>query len=60
MANLLEIQKEQAEKLYDLLMIKRENNGHVNKKLDEAIARTRAAMSKEAIAWVEQEVNSLS
>jgi len=58
MANAMEINKELTEKLYDFLMIKRENKGHENKYLNEIIAKTKASMSKEQIAWVEQQVNS--
>ena len=51
MASVVEINKESAEKLYDLLSIKKDE-----KKLDEVIARTKASMTKEAIAWVEQQI----
>ena len=49
--------KESAEKLYDLLMIKLENGDYVNKRLNETIARTKASMTKEAIAWVEKQIS---
>lgn len=42
-------------KLYDLLSIKKNS-----KKLDEVIARTKSSMTKEAIAWVEQQIESVS
>ena len=54
MATNLEIEKEQMEKLYDLLMIKKENEGIKIKRLSDTIARTKAGMKKENIAWVEQ------
>jgi hypothetical protein len=57
MASQLEINKESAEKLYDLLMIRNENGGVINKRLDESIARTKASMTKEAIAWVEAQID---
>ena len=56
MASVIEINKESAEKLYDLLMIKNENGNNKNKRLDETIARTKASMTKEAIAWVEKQI----
>ena len=56
MASIVEINKESAEKLYDLLMIKKDNGNHINKRLDETIARTKASMTKEAIAWVEAQI----
>ena len=59
MATNLEIEKEQMEKLYDLLMIKKENQGMQIKRLDDCIARTKAGMKKENIAWVEQMVSDM-
>jgi len=59
MDSIVEINKESAEKLYDLLMIKKDNSGNKNKRLDETIARTKASMSKEAIAWVESQIADL-
>jgi len=59
MASVVEINKESAEKLYDLLKIKQANEGHKNKQLDDTISRTKASMSKEAIAWVEQQIAEL-
>jgi len=53
MPSIAEINKESCEKLYDLLSIKKNP-----KKLDEIIARTKASMTKEAIAWVEQQVET--
>jgi len=58
MATILEMQKELSERLYDLLMIKKANGDYENKRLTDTIARTKAAMTKEAIAWVEQQVAS--
>ena len=59
MDSVVEINKESAEKLFDLLLIKKENGGHKNERLDEAISRTKASMSKEAIAWVEKQIAEL-
>ena len=59
MATNLEMQEKHNEKLYDLLMIKKENKeneSRTNRWLENTIARTKSAMSKEAIAWVEQQV----
>ena len=56
-----EIDRELSERLYDLLLIKREMPpGTVNKALDRAISRVRSAMTKEQIAWVEEEVATSS
>ena len=59
MSTNLEIQEKTNERLYDLLMIKKDNGDFVNKRLDDAIARTKAAMTKEAIAWVEQQAGAV-
>ena len=42
--------------LYKLMMIKLANCGHANKRLDDAIGETKASMTKESIAWVEQQI----
>jgi hypothetical protein len=55
-ANQKEIDKESADRLYDLLMIKKANAGYDVKGLKNSIGRCQASMSKEAIAWVEQQV----
>jgi hypothetical protein len=55
-ANVREIDKELADRLYDLLMIKKANAGYEVKWLKNAVARCKAAMTKEAIAWVEKQV----
>ena len=59
MATNLEIEKEQMEKLFDLLMIKKENSGIKVNKLGESINRTKAGMKKENIAWVEKMVEEM-
>ena len=59
MPTIIEIQKDSAEKLYDLLMIKRDNGDYKNKRLDEVIARTKSSMTKETIAWVEMQIESI-
>jgi hypothetical protein len=54
-ANPAEVNKESAERLYDLLSIKKDS-----KKPDELIARAKASMTKESIAWVEQQIESVN
>jgi len=44
-----------ADKLFDLLLIKKDIN-----RLDDLIARTKASMSKESIAWVEQQFENIN
>ena len=56
MATPKEIDRELTDRLFELLSIKKANQGVVNQKLDDAINRTKASMTKEAIAWVEQHV----
>lgn len=53
MPSIAEMNKESSEKLYDLLSIKKNP-----RKLEETIARTKASMTKEAIAWVEKQVEA--
>jgi len=48
------------EKLYDLLMIKNANKDIKIKRLDDTIARTKAGMNKENIAWVEKTVEEMT
>ncbi|MCL1864072.1 MAG: hypothetical protein FWF78_10955 [Defluviitaleaceae bacterium] len=54
MPNLLEIQVIQKERLFDLLMFKKANEGVSFKGLSRLISRAKAGMSKEDIAYVEQ------
>ena len=56
MATPMEIEKEQADRLYELLLIKKDNKKKKNKALDRAIGRAEATMTKEAISWVVQKV----
>ena len=56
MATPKEIDREQADRLFELLMIEKNNNGVQNEMLTMAINRAKAGMSKETIAWVEQHV----
>ena len=53
------IDKEQADRLYELLLIKKDNKRVKNKSLSMAIGRAKATMTKEAIAWVEKHVTEL-
>ena len=57
MPNTKELDKELAERLFDLLKIKKANGKVTNIALDDAISRAMAAMSEEQIAWVEKLVN---
>ena len=59
MATPKEIDREQADRLYELLSVKKDNKGTENKTLDKAIGRAKATMTKEAIAWVEKQVDEL-
>ena len=60
MATNLEIEKDQMEKLFDLLMIRMANKGVENLKLEETIARIKSGMRKENISWVEQMVDEMT
>ena len=52
-----EIEKEQADRLHELLQIKQEIKKHGSlKTLNMAITRAKATMAKESIAWVEKNV----
>ena len=51
-----EIDKEQADRLHELLMIKKYSKDLENIMLDTAISRAKATMTKEAIAWVEKQI----
>ena len=59
MATPKEIDREQADRLYELLSIRKDNKGTENKTLDKAIGRAKATMTKESIAWVEKQVDEL-
>ena len=54
-----EIDREQADRLHELLMIKKYSKDTENMMLDMAISRAKATMTKEAIAWVEKHVAEL-
>lgn len=54
-----EIDKEQADRLHELLLIKKDSKDKKNKTLNRAISRSKATMTKEAIAWVEKNVAEL-
>lgn len=56
MATPKEIDRELADRLYELLEIKKNNPGLNIVGLDSAIGRVKASMTKEAIAWVEQQL----
>jgi hypothetical protein len=54
MATNTELRREQTERLYDLLRLKKENDGVVVKCLDEMIKRAKASMTQEDVSWVEK------
>ena len=56
MATPKEIDREQTDRLYELLWIKANNGSQKNKALNSAISRAKASMSKETIAWVEKQL----
>ena len=51
-----EIDRELCERLYDLLLIKREMSDTKIKSQERAIRRVQSAMTQEQIAWVEEQV----
>jgi len=53
-----EIDKEQAERYYDLLMLLEAKGKKREWLLAQQINKTRAAMTKETITWVEQQVKN--
>ena len=59
MATPKEIDREQADRLHELLLIKKHSKDPENMILEMAISRAKATMNKEAIAWVEKHVNEL-
>ena len=54
-----ELRKEQTEKLFDLLKIKKLNKDIIVQGLDESIARTKSSMPIEEISHVEKMINEL-
>ena len=60
MATPKEIDKEQADRLHELLQIKQDIEQGSTKLLKLAITRAKATMTKEAIAWVEQKVAEMN
>ena len=54
MSNFLHIQMMQKERLFDLLLFQKANEGKTLKGLSRMISRAKAGMSKEDIAFVEQ------
>jgi len=56
MATNKEIDKDMADRLFELLIIEKMNKGYKVKGLDRSIRRAKAAMTKESIAWVEEQV----
>ena len=59
MATPKEIDREQADRLHELLIIKKYSKDPDNMVLVMAISRAKATMTKETIAWVEKQVAEL-
>ena len=59
MATPKEVDRDHADRLYELLLVKKDNKDTENKTLDMAIGRAKATMTKEAIAWVKKQVAEL-
>ena len=59
MASQAETDQVQKDRLFDLLKLKNENEGYNVVGLDELIARAKAPMTVESIAWVEKLVFEL-
>jgi len=59
MASTLEIQIEQKKRLFQLLLLKKENADIEIKRLNELILATIAEMQQEDVAWVEKAIDSL-
>ena len=55
-----EIDKDMADRLFDLLIIEKLNKGYRVKGLDRSIRRAKASMTKESIAWVEEQITAES
>jgi len=53
-----EIDRDLVDRLYELLMIEKANKGTTVLRLEDAISRAKAPMTKEQIAWVEHLVNA--
>jgi hypothetical protein len=56
MATNVEVQVEQKKRLYQLLTLKKDNEGLNIKGLNELIKATKAEMQQEDVAWVEKMV----
>jgi hypothetical protein len=58
MATSIEVQVEQKRRLYQLLKLKKDNEGYEVKGLNELINATKAEMQQEDVAWVEKMISS--
>ena len=59
MANLQELEQIYKDRLFDLLKLQKDNKGSKVNGLDVLIAKAKAPMTAESIAWVEKLVNSI-
>ena len=59
MANLQELDQIYKDRLFDLLKLQKDNQGTKINGLDGMIARAKAPMTEESIAWVEKLISSI-
>ena len=59
MANLQELDQIYKDRLFDLLKLEKDNQGKTVTGLNVLIAKAKAPMTEESIAWVEKLVSSL-
>lgn len=59
MANLQELDQLYKDRLFDLLKLEKDNLGNKVAGLDVLIAKAKAPMTAESIAWVEKLINSI-
>ena len=59
MPNLMELEQFYRDRLFELLVLEKNNVGITINGLDLVIAKAKAPMTEESIAWVEKLVNSI-
>ena len=59
MASLMELEPFYRDRLFELLVLEKNNQDATVKGLDLAVAKAKAPMTEESIAWVEKLVNNL-
>ena len=60
MATQSELSREDKQRLFELLEVSRLDDSQLRKGLERMISKIRAGMTKEDVAWVEQELLKLS